>query len=557
MGGGSRFRDKAQFREFAGVAITCLVITGRVAFADSNSTSSLQQFVLSDTDIVARCQQSSSPPQCISTYQAIRNKVQNFLNAEANGEQNINDSKNNNSSSSQIANLNQQVNTYLASLAFDSAGNTSAANAQQNANTSSSTTSTPASSSSGGNQGDASQASNTTPTSGTTQSSDSQNASTSSSNLGTGNQSNNTVSSDPSGNGSTSSNSGSADQSNSNSASNSQNSNSASSASGSSNPSQAQATNTSPGQGSNGNSGSNNVAQSQSNSTSTTTSAGPFAATPPTVSSLGGFSDQFTSDYQNAMNSVGGMYSNLASNAASAVAIAVPNTAAGASPSKTAAAVAAAAAASSSATSSATSTSNASNLMALTTGATSHSASGPAYMGSFGRLSPDSLPDDSSSAAVIKTPTSNGRTPASNIESDSVELWNYAMSNGQARADFVGKLATDLKFRQAVARDVQKAVASKDVDMQTVEFVRMALMQAQSEAISQSELKGLKPETGKDNPFSMDVDGTRNEIAHLLAKNGDDEQNAYLASPSEPLFSRVHMKISHMLKDGHVKRPSI
>jgi hypothetical protein len=85
----------------------------------------------------------------------------------------------------------------------------------------------------------------------------------------------------------------------------------------------------------------------------------------------------------------------------------------------------------------------------------------------------------------------------------------------------------------------------------------MALMQAQSEAISQSELKGLKPETGKDNPFSMDVDGTRNEIAHLLAKNGDDEQNAYLASPSEPLFSRVHMKISHMLKDGHVKRPSI
>jgi hypothetical protein len=129
------------------------------------------------------------------------------------------------------------------------------------------------------------------------------------------------------------------------------------------------------------------------------------------------------------------------------------------------------------------------------------------------------------------------------------------VGNAEARADFVSHLASDDRFRSDMTKRLRESIASGQTDPTTASLVKGAISQAALQARAKRELAGLKP--GVDSPFTMDASGTKGELARLLGDDELAEQPDYLASPTEPLFHRVHGSIARHFLKGDVKRPKI
>jgi hypothetical protein len=133
--------------------------------------------------------------------------------------------------------------------------------------------------------------------------------------------------------------------------------------------------------------------------------------------------------------------------------------------------------------------------------------------------------------------------------------WFDAMSNSESRRDFVTRLSASEELRREVGRKLHEEQAAGRADAAVSDFVRGALADASRQSARQRALAGLKPISGREDPFFMDKDETKNAVDRMMAAMRDEPQEDYLSSPTEPLFHRVHGTLSRLLRDGHVKRP--
>lgn len=131
--------------------------------------------------------------------------------------------------------------------------------------------------------------------------------------------------------------------------------------------------------------------------------------------------------------------------------------------------------------------------------------------------------------------------------------WITATASPEKRKEFVKQLTDDEEYRAEVTAQLRAALAGGELDAKTANLVRNAITEANDRSAARRDpaSASYSPEA-RARFFAMDPRETRGELSRLLV---DQEQDAYLATPTDPLFHRVHEKIRRMVQDGQVKRP--